>query len=105
MDMQIRALVSGMTDKHDQVPGLVYGFFWSGWMQVRRIAVTKVCESLAIQWSVISTDYRSVLLYNVINKCAKDKRSAAVRMAVVQGMRRIIRTCAISHQVMCGSIS
>ncbi|KAF4747884.1 Condensin-2 complex subunit G2, partial [Perkinsus olseni] len=83
MDMQIRALVSGMTDKHDQV---------------RRIAVNKVCESLAIQWRAISGDHRSVLLYNIINKCAKDKRSAAVRMAVVQGIRRIIRNCAISHQ-------
>ncbi|KAF4662947.1 Condensin-2 complex subunit G2 [Perkinsus olseni] len=85
MDMQIRALVSGMTDKHDQV---------------RRIAVNKVCESLAIQWRAISGDHRSVLLYNIINKCAKDKRSAAVRMAVVQGIRRIIRSCAISHQIM-----
>ncbi|KAF4750569.1 Condensin-2 complex subunit G2, variant 2, partial [Perkinsus olseni] len=85
MDMQIRALVSGMTDKHDQV---------------RRIAVNKVCESLAIQWRAISGDHRSVLLYNIINKCAKDKRSAAVRMAVVQGIRRIIRNCAISHQIM-----
>ncbi|KAF4676532.1 Condensin-2 complex subunit G2 [Perkinsus chesapeaki] len=88
MDIQVRALVSAMTDKHDQV---------------RRIAVNKVCESLAIQWSLISTDHRSVLLYNVINKCAKDKRSAAVRMAVVQGMRRIISDCAMSHQIM-GSV-